>query len=344
VKQLQIKGGSGESTIYVGESLSHLTRYIDAKQTVLITDQNVWDTYKDQLPDCPVIRVGTGEAAKSLATVGYVYDQLMAYNVDRSSCIVGIGGGIVCDIAGFAASTYMRGVPFGFVSSTLLSQVDASVGGKNGVNHRGYKNMVGVFSQPRFVICDADLLLSLPKEELLNGFSEIVKHAAIASEPLLAYLEDAAEKAIDLEKNAIEKLICDSIRIKADVVNRDEKEQGERRKLNFGHTIGHAIEKVYGLSHGQAVSIGMMAAVTLSLQRTGLSQDQADRIAAILKRLGLPVHHPLDGVAIMEAIGKDKKRAGEAIGFVLLRDIGNAVVENLSLEDIGSAVGELFAS
>ena len=326
----------------MGESLNHLDRYISTEKTVIITDDTVWEYYRDAFPDCDVIKIGMGEGIKNLETVETLYDELLARNIDRSDFIVGIGGGIVCDIAGFVASTYMRGIRFGFVSSTLLSQVDASVGGKNGVNFRGFKNMVGVFNQPEFVICDFNLLKTLPKRELLCGFAEIIKHAAIADAQMFEYLEENYARALALDDDVIEKLVYDSIVIKSAIVNSDEKESGERRLLNFGHTFGHAIEKTLGVPHGEAVSTGMAFASDLSVERGGLAQEKADRIFELIGKLELPTHRSGDRQKIIDAIQKDKKRAGDAIHFVLLRDIGEAFVEEISMAEIEALVGKMY--
>jgi 3-dehydroquinate synthase len=210
-----------------------------------------------------------------LETVTTIFNQLVDMEVDRSTLILGIGGGIVCDIAGFVASTYMRGTPFGFVSTTLLSQVDASVGGKNGVNFGGYKNMVGVFNQPEFVVCDMMLLKTLPFREIQCGFAEIIKHGAIADHRMLDFIENHRDAALDLESRIVEHLVYRSVEIKAGVVTRDEREKGERRKLNFGHTFGHAIEKLTGIPHGEAVGIGMVMAAALSVKKGLLSPVDA---------------------------------------------------------------------
>jgi len=338
VRELTIEGKSGPSAILVGESIENLSEHIKAERTVIVTDENVWDLHGSVFPDGDVIRIGTGESVKNLETVQTVYDELLARGVDRSAFIVGIGGGIVCDITGFVASTYMRGLRFGFVSSTLLAQVDASVGGKNGVNFRGFKNMVGVFNQPEFVICDIDLLKTLPGEEALCGLAEVVKHALIADAGMFAYLEEECEKARRLDPAVTERLVYDSIAIKSDTVNRDEKEAGERRKLNFGHTIGHAIEKTTGAPHGEAVGAGMGAAVGLSVRRGSLEQHKADRIAALIRRLQLPMQLPGDREGIVDALQKDKKREGDRIHFVLLRDIGDAYVAEIPIEEIEDLV------
>jgi len=259
---------------------------------------------------------------------------------DRSSFIVGIGGGVVCDIAGFVASIYLRGVRFGFVSTTLLSQVDASVGGKNGVNLGGYKNMMGVFNQPEFVICDMDLLKTLPERELLSGLAEIIKHAAIGDPKLFSYLEENYEKALKLDPQVIEKLVSDSIDIKSSIVNWDEKEKGARRKLNFGHTFGHAIEKTAGISHGEAVSVGMVIASELSKKKGYLSPEETEKIVTLLKKLKLPYRIQIDHSGVLDALKKDKKRNGSSIHFVLLRAIGEAVVERISIKELAAAMSD----
>ena len=180
MKTHKIRGNTNDSLILINEKLENLQQYIQGKSVVIITDTNVKALYHNKYPECNVITIRTGERIKTLETIQYIIDELVKIEADRSFYIVGIGGGIVCDIAGFVASIYMRGLKFGFVSTTLLAQVDASVGGKNGVNYAGYKNMIGVFNQPEFVICDINMLNTLPKKEILCGFAEIVKHAAIA--------------------------------------------------------------------------------------------------------------------------------------------------------------------
>lgn len=339
MKELTIEAGSGASSILIGESIRNLQQYTPEGRTVIVTDENVWRHHGQAFSHLDVIRIGTGERIKTLETVEALYRELLERDMDRSGFLVGIGGGIVCDIVGFVASTYMRGVPFGFVSSTLLSQVDASVGGKNGVNLRGYKNMIGVFNQPKFVICDLDLLTTLPQRELLCGYAEIVKHAAIADADMFAFLEENAAGALELDLDVIERLVTDSVIIKSAIVSRDEKESGERRKLNFGHTFGHAIETTMGVPHGEAVSTGMAVAAGLSVERGGLSPADADRILDLLRSLSLPVHRPDDLESVLSAMQKDKKRAGDTIHFVLLRRIGSAFVEEMPMGEMRAAVG-----
>ena len=340
MKVLEIHGSMGDSTILIGESLRNLQKYLPAGKVVIITDTNVRHYYSKDFPSCEVIEIGTGEKIKDLDTVKGIYGKLLELEIERSSFIVGIGGGIVCDIAGFVASTYLRGVRFGFVSSTLLSQVDASIGGKNGVNYRGYKNMVGVFSQPEFVICDIKLLETLPEREVLCGFAEVVKHAAIGDADLFSYLEEHYEEALGLNTDLIEKLVYDSIVIKSSIVNRDEKEKGERRKLNFGHTFGHAIEKIKGIPHGEAVSAGMVVATSLSEKRGHLPVKDAERITGLLKKLNLTTRPQVDLETVVDALRRDKKRKGDNIDFVLLQGIGHAVVERISIKELGAMVNK----
>jgi 3-dehydroquinate synthase len=338
MKTLKIQGQTNDSLILINEKLENLQRYIQGNKVVIITDTNVKALYQNKFPEYNVITIPTGERIKTLETIQYIIDELVKIETDRSFYIVGIGGGIVCDISGFAASIYMRGLKFGFVSTTLLSQVDASVGGKNGVNYAGYKNMIGVFNQPEFVICDINMLRTLPEEEVLCGFAEIVKHAAIADPDMFSFLEKSHKKALDLDREIIEKLVFDSILIKSAIVNKDERELGERKKLNFGHTIAHALEKIAGIPHGQAVSAGMIAASALSIKHGLLTSEHGKRIKTLLENLKLPTRIPADREKILMAIRKDKKRQGDMIDFVLLQGIGKAVIRKISIKELDSTV------
>jgi len=334
LQQIEIQGKTRHSNIFVGERLENLASYLHQKQVVIITDDNVAGFYEKDFPNAHVIRIGTGEGIKTLETVAQIYQQLISLETDRSGFLVGIGGGIVCDITGFVASTYLRGVRFGYVPTTLLAQVDASVGGKTGVNFMGYKNMVGVFNQPEFVICDPGVLKTLPQKDLISGFAEIVKHAAIADPDYFALLEREAQNALSLNPEVLEQVIYKSVAIKADIVNRDETEKGERRKLNFGHTFGHAVEKTIGLPHGEAVSIGMMVAAQLSGTRGMITENDVDRIRDLLSRFNLPIKADMGIEKIIDAMERDKKREGDGIHFVLLSKIGAAVVEKITIADL----------
>lgn len=331
MKSYHIHTKLGTSSIHVGESLDNLSSYLPSGQCIIITDENIQQLYQDRFPELPIITIGTGEKIKTLETVTSILRQFIDLSADRSSFIVGIGGGIVCDIAGFAASTYMRGLKFGFVSTTLLSQVDASVGGKNGVNLDAFKNMVGCFNQPEFVICDINLLNTLPKPEISNGMAEIVKHAMIQDAALFEFLENNQRNALDLDWDTIFRLVSDSVNIKSTIVQRDEKETGERRKLNFGHTIGHAIEKIDGTPHGRAVSIGMAAAAQFSLAKGYICTTDVQRIKSLLTGLDLPIILDYDADTLIAAALKDKKREKDDIYYILLEKIGSACIEKMSV-------------
>jgi 3-dehydroquinate synthase len=341
MKRLLVEGRSGRSLIAIGDSLARLQSYCDATRVVIITDPTVRSLHGFRFPPWTVIEIGIGEGAKTLKTAEAVYEAFLSHGVDRASMVVAVGGGIVCDVAGFAASTYLRGLPFGFVPTTLLAQVDASVGGKNGVNLHGYKNLVGTFAQPAIVLCDPDLLRTLPATEVRNGFAEVIKQAAIGDGALFSFLETAREKALSLDPAAIDRIVYDCLRVKTAIVSQDELERGQRRKLNFGHTLGHAVEKVHGLRHGEAVSIGMTAAARLSVKKGLLALDEAARLEALLRAFGLPVSIDLDRDLVCDALKKDKKRAGDAILFVLLDNIGSARVVPIGIDEIEGVIDDL---
>lgn len=342
METFHIKGNLGRSSIHVGERLLNLGKYLPETRTVIITDENIKRHYEKTFPNLPVITIGTGEDIKTLATVEFILKELIRYGCDRSSFIVGIGGGIVSDITGFAASVFLRGVKFGFVSTSLLSQVDASVGGKNGVNLDSYKNMIGVFNQPEFVICDIDLLQTLPLAEISNGFAEIVKHALICDKALFEFIENNRSKAMALDYDTIYKLVSECVRIKSKIVQQDEKESGERRKLNFGHTIGHAIEKIERSGHGRAVAMGMVAAAKFSEERLMISREDVLRICSLLKDLNLPTSLEYHPGAVINAAGKDKKKQGQDLFYVFLEKIGKARVEKISFHELNDFIKKVF--
>ncbi|MCG8697859.1 MAG: 3-dehydroquinate synthase [Bacteroidales bacterium] len=341
MKNLEVKAESRLSNILIGEQLSNLAKYIDGKNCVIVTDSIVRDLYEKQFPQgVPIIEIGLGEKNKTLATIDLILSKLVELEADRTSYLVAIGGGIVTDIAGFAASIFMRGIRFGFVSSTLLSQVDASVGGKNGVNLQGYKNMVGVFNQPDFVICDIDMLRSLEQTQFRAGFAEIIKAGAIKDLELFEYCEQNANNALDFDKDVLLHMIYESVKIKANVVEADEREKGERRLLNFGHTFAHAIEKMTGMLHGEAVSIGMVLAAKVS-EKLGLAENTSERIVNVLKQYQLPVVPNMDVGDLFEAMKQDKKREGNEIHLVLLDKIGNALTKKVTYNELEKIVDDL---
>jgi 3-dehydroquinate synthase len=283
-----------------------------------------------------LVVVPAGETAKSLKTVQTCYDLLAAHRLERKSFIVALGGGVVGDLAGFVAATYLRGIAFVQVPTTLLAQVDSSVGGKVGVNLQAGKNLVGAFYQPRLVLCDLDTLRTLPEREFRAGFAEVIKYGIIYD----ARLERDLPKLLRREPQTLAAVVARCCEIKADIVGQDETENGLRAILNFGHTIGHAIENISGYGkflHGEAISIGQAATAKLSFGRMGLSGDDAGRIRDLFKRAGLPVGIKLSTPLrrkLFAAMKLDKKVSGGEIKFVLARKIGNVtwgqrVPENL---------------
>jgi len=343
MREIKIQTDSATSKVLIGESFKNVKKYLPDKKTIVVTDENILKIYKDDMPDFPSVVMGLGEKNKTMVTLDEIFSKFLEYEVDRSWFVLAIGGGIVCDTVGFAASIYMRGLPFGFISTTLLSQVDASVGGKNGVNFQGYKNMIGVFNQPDFVICDMEMLKTLERREYLAGFAEIVKAGAIKSANLFEYIENNIQGALDLDAEIVAKMVYDSVRIKADVVIEDEREKGERRKLNLGHTFAHSFEKNLGILHGEAVSIGMVLASKLSELLGMLEKGSTGRLIKILSGLGLPVKISIEKNLLLEGMKKDKKREGDSIHLVLLDKIGNAVIKSVTIKKLEELVNDLYS-
>lgn len=325
---------NGVNNIYVGCVDAILPALIKGRRVVVITDANIDRLYGELVHRFDYIIIGHGEANKNLLTVQNIYRELMALGADRSTLLLGIGGGIVTDITGFVASTYMRGVDFGFISTTLLGQVDASVGGKNGVNIADYKNMVGTFSQPHFVIFDVDMLSTLPQREMRAGMAEVVKAAIVGDGALFALLEREVSPEIFERRDIIEEVVTRSVRIKLDIVERDECEHGIRRLLNLGHTIGHAIEKCSReVNHGEGVAIGMAHMARAAARCGMLSQSDAERIERLLTALGFNLTPPLSLHDILREVKHDKKKAGNNIHAVLPVSIGECKVQEMSFEE-----------
>jgi len=276
------------------------------------------------------------------ATVDTLISQLIELGADRKTTLIGVGGGVVTDLTGYVAAIYMRGLSFGFVPSSILAMVDASVGGKNGIDVGVYKNMVGTIRQPQFLLYDYSLLKSLPKEEWVNGFAEVIKHAAIRDAALFRELEKNKLTTYQRDKGALAKLIRRNVVIKSKVVEKDEFEKGDRRLLNFGHTLGHAIEKLYALSHGQAISIGMVAACMLSEQFTPFTGT--DKMIAVLKRYGLPTLAEFDAKEVMNVLRKDKKKEKDTMNYVLLSKIGDGVVKPIQVTELDKLLQSIITA
>lgn len=341
LEKLEIKNKN--SFILFNCSFMEIEKFVPGRRVFLITDENVNRLYGNSFPSFwERIVLGSGEGAKTLKSLEFIYEKLLAGGADRASFILAVGGGVVCDLAGFAASTYLRGIDFAFVPTTLLAQADAAIGGKNAVNFRGYKNIVGVFNQPLFVLIDPSFLVTLGEKEISCGFAEIIKSAVIADKELFSFLEKYSRQALGLESQVVEFVMREAVKIKMSVVERDEKENGERKKLNFGHSFAHSLEKYYGLSHGEAVSVGMVLAAEFSVKKKFLDREDFERLRCLLIEYRLPVALRFQKEAVVEAIRKDKKKRGQTIDFVLLRSIGEAFIENIGFDELGEAMNDLY--
>lgn len=305
----------------------------------VISDKNVAPRYAKAVQasfkkagfESVLITVPAGETAKSVKVVEQCYDALAKHRLERKSFIVALGGGVVGDLAGFVAATYLRGIAFVQVPTTLLAQVDSSVGGKVGVNLKAGKNLVGAFHQPRLVLCDIDALRTLPLREFKAGLAEVIKYGIIYDAPLFERLERDLVKLLKREPKTLTEVIARCCEIKADVVGQDETESGLRAILNFGHTIGHAIENISGYGkylHGEAISIGQVAAAYISGELSGMSSGESERIQEIFSEAGLPTQIRLNALQrkkLFAAMRLDKKVSGGEIKFVLAKRIGETV-------------------
>jgi 3-dehydroquinate synthase len=341
VRTVDVSLGSRSYPILIGEGIladlgKHCQQLGLGKRCAIITDKKVAPRYgKAALGSLrkagfePVLlTVPSGETSKSLDMLQWCCDQLARHRLERKSFVVALGGGVVGDLAGFVASAYLRGVAFVQVPTTLLSQVDSSVGGKVGVNLKAGKNLVGAFYQPRFVLCDLATLRTLPPREFRSGLAEVVKYGIIYDDALFARLERDLPLLLNLDASVLAEVVARCCEIKAEVVGQDETESGLRAILNFGHTIGHALEAISGYGkflHGEAISIGQVAAAKLSERVTGLPASETARIQTLLARTGLPVAvklSPAQQTRLLSAMLLDKKVSGGRIKFVLTRKIG----------------------
>lgn len=334
-----VKFASARTDFYFASGISHLKEITDPKHTVIITDENVYAAHSKRFKKWKLIVLKAGETYKVQATVDSTIDQLIALEADRKTTLVGIGGGVVTDITGYVASIYMRGIRFGFLPTSLLALVDASIGGKNGIDVGYYKNMVGIIRQPDFILHDMVFLNSLPEKEWQNGFAEIIKHACIRDAAMFRELESKDLKQFRKRQKSICDLVQRNALLKAKVVQHDETEQGERRLLNFGHTLGHALENQYQLMHGQAVAIGMGIACRFSEHVLGFTQT--DRVLNTLEQYGLPRWMEFDRAKAIDILRMDKKRERTVLHYVLLKKIGKGVVRPLPMDELGRMIAQL---
>jgi 3-dehydroquinate synthase len=336
MKKLTIEFNTSSTTFYFDTSFQLLGEFTPKDNTVIITDENVFSNNQKKFTGWNTIILKPGEQDKVQPTVDSIIEQLIAFGADRKSFLVGVGGGVVTDITGYVAGIYLRGIKFGFIPASVLAMVDASIGGKNGIDVGVYKNMVGLIRQPEFLLYDYSFLKSLPKEEWINGFAEIIKHACIKDAAMFKQLE--AHKLSDFQKDKmlLNKLVRRNALLKSRIVQEDEFETGDRKLLNFGHTFGHAIENTYQLPHGQAVAIGMVMACMIS--EFYKKFKDTNRIISVIKKYGLPVYHSFDAEKVLAVMQADKKKVKDVINYVLLEKIGKAVVEPIAIKDIQTII------
>lgn len=327
---------------YFDASIVSIGQATGDKPVIILTDDNVYENHRAQLDLYPVIRILPGEENKTPATAGQVIEQLITMGAGRDTMLVGVGGGVVTDIAGYVAAVYMRGISFGFVPTSILAMTDAAIGGKNGVDVGVYKNMVGTIRQPDFIFYDYSFLKTLPVSEWVNGFAEVIKHACIKDAVLFSMLERYTLHEYQSDPTLVAELIERNVDIKASVVSADEFETGDRKLLNFGHTIGHAIENLHHIPHGHAVSIGMVAACNLSEQLGHLHFEEAARIVRLLARYHLPVDVDTDHARVFEVLKMDKKRKDDAMQFIILNKIGSASVVSIPLAELEKHFKEIL--
>ena len=323
---------SSRTTCYFEASFSQFNKVAEKDRCVFITDQHVFDQHKKYFRGSRVVVIRPGESFKVQQTIDQVIDQLIEYGADRKTTIVGVGGGVVTDISGFAASVYMRGIPFGFAPTSILGMVDASIGGKNGIDVGHYKNLVGTIRQPAFLFYDTSFLQTLPHEEWINGFAEVIKHAAIKDAALFRELEKNSIHYYKKNKKALAALIRKNVMIKSAVVMKYEFEVGDRKLLNFGHTLGHAVENIYELPHGHAVAIGIKGACLISEEL--LNFKETARVTDLLEKYGLPTDLHTDPGKILEIMRMDKKKTRDIMNYVLLEKLGKAVVKPIPMKHL----------
>lgn len=332
MKNWKVKFSSSTVTFVMNGKFSNIEKMVVKSHAIYITDENVYALHEKQFKGKKTIIIPAGEQYKQQATVDFIIESLLNFGANRQSILIGVGGGVVTDIVGYVAGIYMRGIAVGFVPTTILAMVDASIGGKNGIDVGLYKNMVGQIRQPQFILYDFAFLKSLPKHQWENGFAEIIKHAvikdakmmkALAANDLAFYQKNVKELAILIEKN---------VQIKVKVVQQDEFEKGDRKLLNFGHTLGHAIENEYALLHGHAISIGMVYAAKISQVLQGF--NEVGVLIETLKKYGLPTAMQFDIDTAMDHMQKDKKNLKAGMQYVLLYKMGKAVYETIPMKTL----------
>ena len=343
MKTLKVTLGQRSYPIFIGERILQdaalVEPYVQGSQVLIVSNDRIAPIYMKTVMECfskfrcSTLIIPDGERYKTLDTVSKIFDQLLEYRFERKCTLVALGGGVVGDVTGFAAACYQRGVDFIQVATTLLAQVDSSVGGKTGVNHPHGKNMIGAFHQPRCVVSDINTLRTLDDRQLSSGLAEVIKYGLISDSSLLEWLESHIEELVERSTDALTYVVEQSCRCKAAIVEADEKETDSRWVLNFGHTFGHAIEAGMGYGawlHGEAVAVGMLQAIDLSARIGALPDDLTDRIRDLLTRARLPTRFPgrLSNDVLLRYVAVDKKSSNRRTKLVLLHDIGDAFLSD----------------
>jgi 3-dehydroquinate synthase len=357
MQTFRVELGPASHSVYVGtgilDDLGSLSREagLMPRRSALITDSNVERHYASRAiaalrkegfaPE--LMTIAAGEASKSAAVLESLYDRMVADEIDRGGTIFALGGGVVGDLAGFAAATYLRGIAVVQIPTTVVAQVDSSLGGKTGINHSRAKNLIGAFHQPRAIIADVGTLTTLPDREFREGLAEVIKYGAILDAPMIADLERDLPRILSRDPAILQAVVARSLRHKADVVAADEREGGLRKILNFGHTVGHALEASAGYGsylHGEAVAIGMTVAAMLSEKFGGLSADEGSRLVRLIQQSGLPTEMPANArtADFVAALKLDKKRSRDAVEFVMLERLGKAITRRLEFDQVLSAI------
>ncbi len=333
--------GSSSYEIFIGENiLSNVGKFVAGKFTkiLLVTQKNIFDAHGKSLTDgldaekisYTVAMIPDGETSKNLREAENLYTRAIEFGLDRKSVVIALGGGVVGDLAGFVAATFLRGVGLIQIPTTLLAQVDSSVGGKTAVNHALGKNLIGAFHQPKAVFIDLNCLATLPEREIKSGLGEVVKYGVISDEKFFAYLEDKAEKILQRDAETLAHVVKRSCEIKAEVVGEDERESGLRRILNFGHTLAHAVEeqtRYEKFRHGEAVAIGMVGAARISCELGKTSAANVERIEKLLKRFGMVTTcDGLDAEKLFAVTFRDKKTVGGKVNWVLMKNFGDVEI------------------
>lgn len=358
VQTINVELGDRSYPIIVGRNLldelgPRLATLVSGHQTAVVTNPTVGKLYLDRVRrsledsgfSTTTVEIPDGEEYKNLGSLSSIYDRLLAQHIERSTPILALGGGVIGDLAGFAAATLLRGLPLIQIPTTLLAQVDSSVGGKTGINHATGKNLIGAFYQPRMVVADVDTLATLPDKEFVAGLAEVIKYGAIMDSDLFALLENEVDRILARDSGLLQSVVRRCCALKAMVVQRDERESDYRSILNFGHTVAHAVESATdyrGYLHGEAVAMGMAFAARLSHSRGYCKRETMQRVVALLERSGLPTDVPPDlrGARLLHGIASDKKLSGGKVKFICLEDIGRARFESMTGHEIARSGGE----